>query len=154
MSIKNEKTVKKMYQLLNDRDWRGLNEIIDPKCVANDLQTGQEYKGVDGVKRWLQSWVDTYSDIQAEVKVIASSDTMVVIEGTAHGKNDGQLTLASGETVKATGRKVTMSWVDLVEVKNDRITACRTYYDTGLMMSQLGIGQGQQAAKKHRPAAY
>ncbi len=151
MNTKNEKTAKKLYQLFNERNLNGLSEIVDAKCVTQDLPSGEQYKGVDGMKKWLDFWVTTCSDMKASVKVIATSDTMAVVEGTADGKNDGPVMLPNGQTIKATGRKLHMQWVDLIEFKSDRIIGMRSYYDSGSIMTQLGVAQGQQPAKTRRP---
>ena len=148
-----EKTVEKVYDIFNQRNWSALADIVDSKFVGRDMQTNQEYKGVSGLTHWLQSWSNISTNMQCDtIKCVASSETTVVVEGHASGKNDGPILLPTGQTLKATGKHVDMIWVDIVELKGGKIYAQRTYYDTNRMMSQLGLGQQTQTTTQQRHA--
>lgn len=153
MKSNSEKTATKLYDLFNKRDWQAMGELTDPKCVVKDMTSGEEYKGPEGMKKWMQFWVSTCSDMHVDdANVVASSDTTVAIEGSAHGINDGAIQGPSGKLAPS-GKKLVMEWVDLVDVKDGKITGIRCYYDTARMLSQLGIGaQTQpQAGRSNAP---
>jgi hypothetical protein len=137
-----EKTVEKVYDIFNQRNWSALADIVDTKFVGRDMQTNQEYKGVSGLTNWLQSWSNLSTNMQCDsIKCVASSETTVVIEGHASGKNDGPIQTPTGQTLKASGKPLDMIWVDIIELKGGKICAQRTYYDTNRMLTQLGLGQ-------------
>ena len=145
MKTASEKTVAKLYQMFNERNWKGLADIVDPKFTGRDMQTNKEYKGVNGVTDWLQSWSSLSTNMQCEsFECVASSETTVVIEGHASGRNDGPVQLPNGQTLKATGKNLDIIWVDIVELKGGKIYAMRTYYDSNRMLTQLGLNQAQQ----------
>ena len=153
MKSNSEKTATKLYDLFNKRDWQGMAELTDPKCVVKDMTSGQEYKGVAGLKQWMQFWTTVCSDMHVDdANAVAAGDTTVAIEGSAHGVNDGSIQTPNG-TLPASGKKLVMEWVDLVEVKDSKILGIRCYYDTAHMLKQLGIGmQGQpQASRPNAP---
>lgn len=145
--MNNEKIARKFYDIFNKRDWQAVAGICDDKCVIKNMATGEDYKGVDGMKKWLQYWAGMCSDLMCDdVDVIGLSDNMVVIEGKAHGINDGQLFMPNA-TLPPTGKKLTVEWVDLLEFRNGKIAGIRCYYDTGRIMSQLGLGGQVQATR-------
>jgi ketosteroid isomerase-like protein len=138
-----EKVTLNLYETFNRRDFKAIPEVFAANCKITDTTNGQVYEGHDGAKKWLQLWSGLSSDMKAEPKVVACSDTVCVIEGNANGRNDGPIQTPQG-TLPATNRKLNMIWVDLVEVKNDRVTGIRCYYDTARMMNQLGVSAQPQ----------
>lgn len=154
MSKQQDTIALKLYETFNRREWQALSEFVDPSCTVRDMGTGTEWKGVDGMKQWLQKWATLSSDLKVDdVQAVASSDTMVCIEGKGRGRNDGPIQSPQG-TLPASGKPVTVEWVDLVTVKQGKIAGIRCYYDTGRLMAQLGIGgqapsRGQTTGVQH-----
>ncbi len=146
MKSLHESTARKFYDSFNHRDYKTLVDFCDPKCVITSMATGEQYKGVDGAKKWFLSWSNLSSDMKADVEVIAASDNYVVIEGNAHGINDGQVTLPTG-TMPATKKKLHVQWVDIIEFKDNKIIGVRSYYDMVRMLNQLGVTQLPQHYK-------
>jgi predicted ester cyclase len=77
--------------------------------------------------------------------LIASGD-VVVVEFTGRGTHTGPLVTSMGE-IPATGRSLTLKLCDVVEFKDGKVASQRTYFDTGSMMAQLGLGAGQTATQ-------
>ena len=150
MKSLHDTTARKFYESFNRRDYKAIVDIVDPKCVITNMATGETFKGPDGAKKWLQYWSTLSSEMKADVEVIASSDNYCVVEGNAHGINDGQIMLPSG-TMPASKKKLHMQWVDLMEFKDNKITAVRCYYDMVRTLNQLGITQLPQ---NYKPMAH
>lgn len=145
----NEKIARKLYDCFNQRDWKGLEALTDDACVVRDMATGLEYRGTDGMRRWMMQWSNLCTDMQIDsAQPLASTESHVIIEGKAHGKNDGQLQLGVG-TLPATGKTLKMEWLDVVECRGGKVTGIRCYYDTGRVMSQLGYGQEITPPRQH-----
>ena len=47
--------------------------------------------------------------------------------------------------IPPTGRSVTLKLCDVIELADGKVTAQRSYLDTGSMMAQLGLASGQTA---------
>lgn len=147
MKTANEKTALKFYDLFNKRDWQALSSICDDKITLKNMATGEDYKGVDGAKKWLQSWSNLCTDMKCDdVEAVATSDTFVVIEGNAHGNNDGPIHMATAN-LPASHKKLHVQWVDIIEMHGGKISSVRSYYDTGRVMTQLGVAMNPPAAR-------
>ena len=50
--------------------------------------------------------------------------------------------------IPATGRSLTLQLCDVMEFRNGKVQSQRTYFDTGSMMAQLGLGAEQPATQQ------
>lgn len=48
--------------------------------------------------------------------------------------------------IPATGRSVSLSFVDVIEFAGGKVQNQRNYFDTGALMAQLGLGAAPQPA--------
>ncbi len=112
-------------------------------CYADDVtvvspETG-EITGIDGVVEYLRSFTDAFPDAGWEAIAKHETGDTAIDEGYFVGTNTGQLQLAPGETVPATGKHVRMRECDVATVSNGRITSHRFYYDQTEFAEQLGL---------------
>src|SRR5271165_6138203 len=76
-----------------------------------------------------------FSDFAFIVTDVVASSEKTAAAWTLNGTNDGVVKTG----VAATGRKLHISGVDMIEVRNGRIAAVRRVYDRRAMMEQLGL---------------
>lgn len=133
-----------VYEGWNERRFDDIANAVAPDGKIVVAGTGDEFVGPDGARQYNQQWYDGFPDGLITIdKLIASGDT-VVVEYTGRGTNTGPLVTSMGE-IPATGRSVTLKLCDVLEFRDGKITAQRTYFDTGSMMAQLGLTSEQPA---------
>lgn len=133
-----------VYEGWNERRFDDIANAVAPDGKIVVAGTGDEFVGPDGARQYNQQWYDGFPDGLITIdKLIASGDT-VVVEYTGRGTNTGPLVTSMGE-IPATGRSVTLKLCDVLEFRDGKITAQRTYFDTGSMMAQLGLTAEQPA---------
>lgn len=133
-----------VYEGWNERRFDDIANAVAPDGKIVVVGTGDEFVGPDGARQYNQQWYDGFPDGLITIdKLIASGDT-VVVEYTGRGTNTGPLVTSMGE-IPATGRSVTLKLCDVLEFRDGKITAQRTYFDTGSMMAQLGLTSEQPA---------
>jgi len=88
-----------------------------------------------------QSWT-AFPDLSFRtIETVAQGD-YVVMNWTCAGTHDGPMASPAGQTVPATGRKVSAPGSVTLEFKDGRIVRETSYYDLMGMMAQLGLGPG------------
>jgi steroid delta-isomerase-like uncharacterized protein len=129
---------KSLYQLFNERK---LDEAV--KHVANDgvwnsTPTGEVFRGPAGCKEFLQRWITAFSNSRVDIKNQIATDDYVVTEFIGRGTHDGSLKTPQG-MVPATHRKMELSFCEVLEIKNGKVSSANLYFDSATMMRQLGL---------------
>jgi steroid delta-isomerase-like uncharacterized protein len=123
-----------LYEAWEQRDFDGVGEQLSEDVAFDDVPRGQVITGRSAVKDWYASWVSACPDSVAGATVVAASDDTAVFEGVWAGTNTG----AFGP-FPATGRPVSMPWVNVLRFDSDgRIIGGSAYYDQLTALIQLG----------------
>ena len=130
---------KEGVDTFNQADWGRTRDISAPDVVYLELATGTRVQGVDGFVEVSKGWRSAFPDAKGTVtSALASGDT-AVIEITWEGTQKGDLRTPSGETIPATGKKVTLPAVQIVRTSGGKIAETKHYFDLMSMMAQLGV---------------
>jgi predicted ester cyclase len=89
-------------------------------------------------------WDTAFPDGMVTVDRVIAQGDHVVVEFTGRGTHTGTLTTPAG-AIPATGRSVTLQFLDVLEFTDGKVASQRTYFDTGSMMAQLGISATRPA---------
>jgi predicted ester cyclase len=130
--------VELAYRTLSERGPDAVAEFVSPEAtlVAAD---GARIEGREKVLDYLRRERAAFSNLVADVRIVAVDEPIVVLEGVVRGRHDRELTLPSGRTLPATGREINLELVILAQVANGRITQVRRYFDRLALMAQLGV---------------
>jgi len=79
-----------------------------------------------------------FPDGTITVDTVVSEGDRVVVEYTCRGTHTGPVETSAG-VIPPTGKSVTLKACDVDDVKDGKVTAQRTYLDTGSIMAQLGL---------------
>jgi steroid delta-isomerase-like uncharacterized protein len=112
-----------------DRTLATLNEAPDYK-INND-----EFSGRERVRAFYANLFTGFPDLKLEITRRYVSDDVITVEATLSGTHKG---LWNG--IPATGRQIQFPFcVIFLFDKNDRLTGERTYFDSALLLRQLGL---------------
>ena len=127
---------REMFEAVERRDFDRLRELLHPDYtyIGGD---GVERAGAEAALAVADFYTTAFPDVTFEVRAShAPSDDVSVLELIARGTHTGPL----GD-VPATGRAVEVVACNVVEVRDGRILREREYFDTGAIMSQLGLAE-------------
>ena len=93
----------------------------------------------DGIRQYLQGWFSAFPDIQITVTNRVVTEDQVAAEINFSGTNSGDLQLAPGASIPATGKKVNGKGTYFVRFKDGKAVEVHSYPDLAGMMMQLGL---------------
>jgi steroid delta-isomerase-like uncharacterized protein len=101
--------------------------------VFTTMATGDEHRGVEGVRRMLEYVYHQAFEAEAETRNRIYAEDHAVLEGYFVGRHVG--TFAG---VEATGRQVRVPLCVVYDLQDGRIVRGRVYLEVPVMMQQLG----------------
>ncbi|HEX7122733.1 MAG TPA: ester cyclase [Gemmatimonadaceae bacterium] len=128
MSRESTLAVVKRYIDSNHSD---LSMMADD-VVFTDMNTGQEHRGVEGVRQMLNWVYHVAFDAHAETRNLVVADQQAVLEADFVGKHIGEFA-----GIPATNKTVRVPLCVTYDLENDRIKRGRIYMAAGAMMQQL-----------------
>jgi steroid delta-isomerase-like uncharacterized protein len=102
--------------------------------VFTTMATGDEHRGVEGVRRMLDHIYHQAFDARAETRNRIYADDRAVLEGYFTGKHIG--TFAG---IQATGRQVRVPLCVVYDLQDGKILQGRVYLEVPVLMQQLGV---------------
>ena len=140
----NADLVRQIYEAWNNRDFDFAGEHSTPDATITMVGSGQVFHGPEGGRQFSMGWAEAFPDGRVTVDNLITSGDCVVTEYTGRGTNTGTLSTPAGD-IPATGRSVTLQFLDVIEFAGDKMRAQRTYFDTGSLVAQLGLTAPQAA---------
>lgn len=134
-----------LYEAWNKRDFQVWAEAMAPDGLITIVGSGDTMTGPEGAMKLQTMWADAFPDGKVSVDRVAADGDRVVVELTGTGKHTGVFATPMG-SYAPTGRPVTLHLCDFYEFEDGKIAAMRSYFDSGSLMTQLGLSAGAAAA--------
>jgi predicted ester cyclase len=99
-------------------------------------------RGLNAFRAAIHVFPDAFPEIEFSVDTWIEAGDTLVAEGRVKGTHTGPLKTPQGE-MAATGRRLDLTFVDILRARGDRISLLHVYFDRLEMMSQLGLIPGQ-----------
>ena len=141
----NEGLARRLYEAWNERNFDEAVAAAAPDSTITIVGPGDVFRGPEGSRQFNEMWAAGFPDGAVTVDRVIASGDLVVVEYTGRGTHTGTLATSMGD-IPATGRSMTLELCDVTEFKDGKVLSQRTYFDTGSMMAQLGLGAGQAAS--------
>jgi steroid delta-isomerase-like uncharacterized protein len=120
-------------EVQNNKDWEVYDELNDPDFVNLSAPPGVAPDRESG-KQYLQAFAAGYPDARFTVDDMIAEGDRVATKKTFSGTNTGEFM-----GMRATGKTVTIQYVDILRIREGRITEHWNCIDTMNWMQQLGI---------------
>jgi steroid delta-isomerase-like uncharacterized protein len=122
-----------------NRDWDTLRALYADDVVYRDPEG--VLNGSDAAIENLQRQMAAFPDAGTLTlhHVYESGDGVAVAEWTVSMRNTGPLALPDGTVLPATDRHVSLDVVTIYEISDGRITSERNYWDSAVLLAQLGL---------------
>jgi steroid delta-isomerase-like uncharacterized protein len=130
---------KSLILAYNEKDWTRAKAAITPDFLYDEVPTGRNVKGADETLAIWRGWAGAFPDSKGTFDRVhvAGGDT-VVMELTWSGTHQGPLATPKGE-IPATGKRIDIRAVCIVEVSGEKARAQRHYFDMATLFQQLGL---------------
>lgn len=126
--------VARAVHAFNGHDVERLDDEFAPGGTFADPLTDGAVSG-DAMREYTREVFEAFPDVRVDVRrVVASTDTDVALEVTWVGTHDGPL-----EGVPATGHRVEIDGVTVIELEEHGIASWRDYFDQVAFREQLGV---------------
>jgi len=105
------------------------------------LHEGSEvFQGREAIKESYAASLRAFPDMEPEFWNIMSCGEYFIYEGTSRGTHTGPLATPEGD-IPPTGRKIEIRFAFIAKMNSEGLVQeDRTYFDSALMMQQLGLG--------------
>ena len=122
----------------NEKDWDRARAALAPEVVYDEVGTNRKLNGVDDVLTAWKGWATAIPDSRATFHSETVSGNTAVLEITWKGTHSGPLNTGERE-IPATGKKIELRAIQVVDVANDRVNSVRQYFDMGTLLDQIGV---------------
>ena len=112
---------------------------IFPENVTWHDTSSPQAMNKDGIRQYLQGWFSAFPDIKLTVTNRVVTEDYVASELEFVGTNRGDLQLAPGASIPATGKIVHGKGTYFVRFENGNPVEVRSYPDLAGMLMQLGL---------------
>lgn len=147
MSAKdNEQLIRKLYAAFEKNDINLILPFLAPDAEFTVIGMDQPMRGHQAILEGMKSWGASFPDMKGEIVNLIASDEWVVVEEINRGTHQGELKGPEGFSLPATNRKVEVPACDLFKIVNGKITVWKLYWQSDLMMKQLGYGVEKKLA--------
>lgn len=137
-----EQLVERLVTAIRDEDLDAFGGLYRGDAVMHEPMLGEPARGREQIVAGEAVLFDAFSDVSVDVHWTFASAGRVVAEVTMAATNDGPLDLGMGEPLPATGRRIDVPMVWVLEVGDDGlIVEERDYFDTAVIMRQLGLDE-------------
>ncbi|MFN8591157.1 MAG: ester cyclase [Thermomicrobiales bacterium] len=135
---RNAELVSVVFEGFNERDIERVAAICADDFLLEDLPAGLTLRGPDGMRLWLQTWIDAASDAHAAPERIFGAGEWVATEHHGTATHNGPLRTPTGE-IPPTGRALDLWFSEHFQVREGKLRRMRVYYDGAAVMRQLGL---------------
>jgi len=142
--VNHPEPVLRFVESIQSADSDAYAEFYAPDAVMHHPLAPEAIRGRESIRESEQALFDAFSDIRVEVLSSFSDGNRAAVEVVLRATHSGALELGPGEMLSATFRKIELpaAWFFDYE-PSGLIQTERDYFDTSLLMSQLGLARAQ-----------
>jgi steroid delta-isomerase-like uncharacterized protein len=133
----NQELLDRYVELYNAGDLDGCMDLYAEDAVQ--LMPDGTYEGRSAIRERLVLELEAFPDIDWKVESFVEDGDFFADEWTFVGTHAGPLQLPDGGELPATGRRVEIRGMELVQMRDGVIVVDNLYYDTMAVAAQLGL---------------
>jgi steroid delta-isomerase-like uncharacterized protein len=127
-----EAVVREYLDSFNSRDWARLRGVL-ADSYSYTGGDGQRMDGPDAGVAVAQMFAGAMSDAKITIQKVHVAGDTAAVEFTGSGTHDGDF-----QGIPASGRKISMPAVTVLDVKDGKVVAEREYMDGAHLLQQMG----------------
>ncbi len=140
--MKAEEAIRQWAEGWNSHDPATFARAYAETTVTYDPAQAQPLHGKDAVAQDAQEFFRAFPDLKVQAVRVLDKGDRAAVEASFTGTHKGPLTGPAGQ-IPPTNRRIEMRGMAFFRLNSQGlVTEERRYYDTGAMLSQLGLTQG------------
>jgi hypothetical protein len=140
-----ERTVRRYYQLFNERRLDEAVKLVDPAASFYYVPTGQRMVGREAYRTLSAAWLTALDAARIEITSLRRvNDQTVRVEVVGRGLHTGPLVLGEALAVPPTGRPVALVFYETLKVRNGLIVSVQFDFDLDTLRQRLA-GMAEEA---------
>jgi len=140
-SADSTKLMDQLLQTMNSHDAAATALLYAEDATYMLAGEPEPLRGRNAIEEYYAGFFTGFPDIEVEVTLVMASGENIMVEGVIRGTHTGPFPTPEGD-IPATGRKMELGFAGVLKVKPDGLIADdRTYFDSAVMMSQLGLNE-------------
>jgi steroid delta-isomerase-like uncharacterized protein len=128
---------KEGIEAFNNGDWERFTAPLSSDAVYEELATQRKVRGPDQIVEASKGWKEAFPDAKGTITKVTEGADTVVLEITWQGTHTGDLISPMG-AIPASKKRVTISAVQIVRFKGDKVVETRHFFDLMTMLAQIG----------------
>jgi steroid delta-isomerase-like uncharacterized protein len=120
------------------KNWDAVRAGCTPNLIYDEVATARNARGIEDVIKLWRGWAEALPDSKATFQNELVSGNTVVLELTWRGTHTGPLQTPDG-MLPPTGKTITLRACQVIEVRGDKATSIRQYFDMATLLQQLGV---------------
>lgn len=129
------KFAEALHQLEDNRDLETIVAMYAEDCEVGNVVAPEKYRGHDGARKFWTIYRDTFGQVHSEFRNIFGDENRAVLEWTTSGTSE-------------TGGEFSYDGVSLLELKGDKISRFRAYFDASALGRQITPPEVVQEASR------
>jgi steroid delta-isomerase-like uncharacterized protein len=150
--VANKELLERYVELYNAGELDACMELYAEDAVQR-MPDGI-FEGRAAIRERLARDLVAFPDVSYTVGSFVEQGDAFADEFTVAGTHSGPLTLPDGTQLPATGKRVEIRGMELVQVRDGKIVVDNLYYDTTAILVQLGFGPQPRQTDGHAPAIF
>lgn len=136
MAVDNKQVMRRLVdEVWNQGKLEVINELFDKNYKGHDPLLGELTR--DGFREAMKGYRSAFPDLKFEITAILADGNYVCTRWVGKGTHRGAL----GD-LQPTGKSATVTGIDFAELRDGRVVADYTEFDTLGFMKQLGATEG------------
>ena len=133
----NRKLLDQYVERYNEGDLDGVMDLYAEDAVQ--IMPDGTYEGWSSVRDRLAQELDGFTELNHTVRSFIEQDDLFADEWTFVGTHTGPFRLPDGRELPATGKRVEIRGMEVVQVRDGKIVLNTLYYDNIASLAQLGL---------------
>lgn len=135
-----EEVARRLIEAMTSGDFEAEMALYATDAVQHHPMADEPLEGRDAIRESEQLLRDAFTGIDVQERGILSSGSTVAIEMMLKATNTGPLMLGPDQELPATGRRIELPAVWMLEIDDDGLMSEeRDYLDTAPLFRQLGL---------------
>jgi ketosteroid isomerase-like protein len=144
VSLENEKAVRKVYDLAEQKDVAGFVAAFTEDGTFTDQSIGVTYRGPD-IGDTVVNYGTAFPDMHRELYRFYSTGNIVVVQLALQGTHRGPLKMPGG-TIAPTGKRMDGPCCDVFELTDGKVQRFDCYPSGTVILTQLSVLDNLSAA--------
>lgn len=130
------------FDVFTEGDLDIIDELVSDDFVLHDPTSPEEIRGRDGLKEYVQTYRNAFSDLDATMDAIVAEGNTAAVRFTVRGTHTGPLPEAPD--LEPTDREIEVAGMEFDRIENGQLVETWQIFDALGLLQQLGVAPAEE----------